>query len=642
MKDAELAARIGELVGGPDNTTQVTHCATRLRFVIKDKNKVERDQLGTTKGVIQVVDSGGQIQVVIGPGVGDVYQALLKTTGWAAKATGGKDETLQKQGFIDWLFGLLAGTFQPLFLPLMGSSMLLMVYGLGLTFSWFDPSAPGVFWSVLYAACNAFFYFLPIFIAATASQRLGGTPFLAAAIAGALLHPSFTGLGEVGDVVNFLGAPLYVYSYTSSVFPAILIAIALSYLEPFLRRILPKNLHLVLVPTLCLAVLVPMAVLVIGPIGTLMGNGLTGLLNVVNDFSPILMGAVFAGVYILMVMFGLHWALVPIQLATLATGSGNPLAAMGGAYNFAVWGLAVAVFLRAPKGSDTKELAGAGALSGLIAGISEPMLYGVILRYKRVFPMIIGAAAIGGAIIGGFQVRAQVWALNSLLTIPVMVPTIGYLLGIGVSFGLMFAGIMIFGYESNKVAEVAAASGALTAAGSDSTGVVAAAPSSSAALSAPLSLTSPLAGKVIPLSEVPDPVFAGGAVGAGVGILPSDGRVVAPCDGTVIVAPASGHAVGLRTTDGVELLIHVGIDTVNLAGRGFTTHVEVKQEVKAGDALIDVDLKTIEEAGYSLATPVLITNARKIGEVSAATDGSVAVGDPLLVIAPARQDTSAS
>lgn len=638
MSDQEIALRVGELVGGVRNVSAVTHCATRLRFVLKDSSKVRKDELSSTKGVMQVVESGGQTQVVIGPGVGDVYRELLKTPGWGSLSGTEGGAAQQKQGFVDWLFGLLSGTFQPLFLPLMGSSMLLMVYGLGLTFTWFDSASPGVFWSVVWASCNAFFYFLPIFIAATASQRLGGTPFLAAAIAGALLHPSFTGLGEVGEAVDFLGLPLYVYSYTSSVFPAILIAIALSYLEPFLRRILPKNLHLVLVPTLCLAILVPLSVLVIGPLGTLMGNGLTSLLTFVNNASPILMGAVFAGIYVFMVMFGLHWALVPIQLATLATGDGDPLAAMGGAYNFAVWGLAVAVLLRAPKGSDVKGIAGAGALSGLIAGISEPMLYGVILRYKRVFPMVIGAAAIGGGIIGAFQVKAQVWALNSLLTIPVMVPTIGYLLGIAVSFGLMFAGIMIFGYESKNTAATTSGISTDTVTDATQTGMA----SRALAPVGELTVGSPLAGQVIPLDQVPDPVFAGGKVGAGVGIIPSDGRVVAPCDATVIVAPASGHAIGLRTTDGVELLIHVGIDTVNLGGRGFNTHVEVKQAVKAGDPLVDVDLAIIEEAGYALATPVLVTNARKLGEVSAASTGNVSIGDPLLLIAPAREGVPAS
>ncbi|MDF1489678.1 glucose PTS transporter subunit IIA [Tessaracoccus caeni] len=635
MKTTDLAVTIGTLVGGPDNVNTVTHCATRLRFVVKDKDKVRRDDLSATKGVIQVVESGGQIQVVIGPDVADVYRELIKAPGWARLSGEGDSGAKEKQGFVDWLFALLAGTFQPLLMPLVGASMLKMFLNVGSQLEWYDPAAPSAAISVMTAASNAFFYFLPILIAATASRRLGATPYLGAAAAAALLEPSFTGLGQAGDVLSFLGAPMYMFNYTSSIFPAIFIAIALSYLEPLLRRIIPKNLQLLVVPTVSLAVLVPLAALVFGPFGVIVGQALTDGIWAANSFSPALMGALLSGTFIFFVMFGLHWALVPVILSNIEAFGGDPIIAVTGGYNFAVWGLALAVFLRAPRGSELRELAGAGALSGLLAGVSEPMLYGVILRYKRVLPLLIVAATVSGAIIGAFGAKAGGFALSSVFTIPLMTPTLGYVIGIGVAFAMMFVGILLFGYEKKAQVTVGADTPPVAVAA-----VVPVTPA--APITGTLTVGSPISGKVIPLSEVPDPVFAGGAVGAGVGILPTSGQVVAPCDGIVIVAPASGHAVGLRTTDGVELLIHVGIDTVNLAGRGFTTHVEVKQEVKAGDALIDVDLKTIEEAGYSLATPVLITNARKIGEVSAATDGSVAVGDPLLVIAPARQDTAAS
>lgn len=638
MKDAELAERIGVLIGGPKNVSQATHCATRLRFVVNDDKMVATEDLQKLKGVVQVVKSGGQTQVVIGPGVGEVYQALLKRPGWG-KVAGTEGGEQKKQNFVDWLFGLLSGTFQPLLMPLLGSSMLLMVFGLGVQFKWFDSANPGVFWSVWLAAANAFFNFMPILIAATATRRLGGTPYLGATIAAALLHPAFVGLGETGDVVSFLGLPLYIYSYTSSVFPAILIAISLSYLEPLLRRLLPKNLHLVLVPTICLILLVPLAFLVIGPIGVMLGNGLVSVIQAANTFSPILMGVVFGATFIFFVMFGLHWALVPIQLLNIAAG-GDPLIPMAAAYNFGVWGLAVAVFLRAPKGSEIREMAGAGAISGLIAGISEPMLYGVILRYKRVFPMLIAASAVGGGLIGLFQVKANAFAFASLLTIPLMTPMIGYMIAMAVSFAMMLAGVLIFGYEAKGAAAVSSAEHALGSADAaepvDDKGTVA------MSSGAQLTLTSPLSGTVIPLSDVPDPVFAGGHVGAGVGIVPSDGRVVAPFDGVVIVAPASGHAVGLRSTDGIELLIHVGIDTVNLGGRGFSMHVEVEQTVRAGDPLLDVDLKVIEDAGYALATPVLVTNARTLGEVSAASGDTVAAGDPLIRITPTHEDAPAS
>ncbi|MFJ4268627.1 glucose PTS transporter subunit IIA [Paenarthrobacter nicotinovorans] len=629
MKESQLAEQIGELIGGPGNVSLVTHCATRLRFVVNDKTKVQKESLANTKGVVQVLESGGQTQVVIGPGVGDVYQALIKNPGWGAAAGAEKTADTKKQSFFDWLFSLLSGTFQPLLTPLLGSSMLLMVYGLGVQFQWFDSSKPGVFWSVFFAACNAFFNFLPIFIAATASRKLGATPYLGATIAAALLHPSFAGLGQTGDVVQFAGVPLYLYSYTSSVFPAIFIAIALSYLEPSLRRILPKNLHLVLVPTLCIAILVPLTVLVIGPLGVLMGNGLVSAITAVQQFSPLLMGVIFGATFIFFVIFGLHWALVPIQILNIAAG-GDPLIPIASAYNFAVWGLALAVFFRAPKRSELREMAGAGAISGLIAGISEPMLYGVILRYKRIVPMIIVSGAVGGGIIGAFQVKATAFAFSSLLTIPLMTPMVGYIIGIAVSFAMMFAGIILFGYEAKPAT-------------SDRTDAAAKEPvpptraDRKVNLTGSLDLLSPLSGQVVPLSEVPDPVFSSGGVGSGAAIVPTSGRIVAPCDGTVIVLPASGHAVGLRTDDGVELLIHVGIDTVNLGGRGFTPLVALKQKVTAGEPLLDADLGIIADSGYSLVTPVLVTNARRVGEVTTSAGTAVVAGEPLLTVTPALQ-----
>ncbi|MFT0848486.1 glucose PTS transporter subunit IIA [Actinomycetaceae bacterium L2_0104] len=627
MREKELAVKISELVGGPGNVNQVTHCATRLRFVVKDNSKVQKDQLSATKGVVQVVESGGQTQIVIGPGVGDVYLALIKEPGWET-ATGSSSAVKEKQGFVDWLFGLLSGTFQPLLMPLIGSSMLLMIYGLGNQFTWFDPDDPGVFWSVLHAACNAFFYFMPILIAATATRRLGGTPYLGATIAAALLHPSFMGLGGPGDVVNFLGAPLYLFGYANSVFPAILIAIALSYLEPLLRKALPKNLHLVLIPTISIALLVPAAILVIGPIGVMLGNGLVWVIATVNDFSSLLLGIVFGATFIFFVIFGLHWALVPIQLLNIAAG-GDPLMPISSAYNFAVWGLALAVFLKAKKGSDVKELAGAGAVSGLIAGISEPMLYGVILRFKRIIPMIIASAAVGGGIIGAFGVKADAFAFASLLTIPLMQPMVGYIVGIAVSFVMMFTMVMVFGYESKNEAA------AVTSVEED---MAAPAPAASAESTGPIMLRSPMTGKVIPLAEVPDPVFSSGRLGRGIAILPESGHVVAPCDATVLLAPASGHAIGLRCVGGVDILIHIGIDTVNLGGKGFTTHVQAKQEVGAGDPLVDVDLEIIAQAGYSAATPIVATS--KVAAIEELASGAIGAGDELVRVVPSAEVSS--
>ena len=637
MKDQELALRIGELVGGPGNVSQVTHCATRLRFALKDNSKVQKDALSTTKGVVQVVESGGQTQIVIGPGVGDVYRELVNAKGWTQLGGDSNASSGERQSFIDWLFALLAGTFQPLLMPLVGASMIKMFLNIGSQFNWYDPDAPGAAISVMMAAGNAFFYFLPILIAATASRRLGATPYLGATAAAALLEPSFTALGQAGDVLSFLGAPLYMFNYSSSIFPAIFIAIALSYLEPLLRKITPKDLQLLIVPTVSLAVMVPLAALVFGPFGVLVGQALTDGIMAANNFSPMLMGALLGGAFIFFVMFGLHWALVPVILSNIDAFGGDPIIPITGGYNFAVWGLALAVFLRAPKGSELRELCSAGALSGLLAGVSEPMLYGVILRYKRVLPPLILSAMLSGAIIGAFNVKSGGFALSSIFTIPLMTPTVGYLIGIAVAFFLMFALVMLFGYESKT--DVAKAKESTNLPDAEAVVVESTSPATLES-TGPVTLLSPMTGQVILLSDVPDPVFASGKLGSGIAIIPEDGKVVAPCDATVLLAPSSGHAIGLRCENGIDILIHIGIDTVNLGGKGFTTHVQAKQKVHAGDPLVDVDLEVIANAGYSAATPIVVTS--KISAIEEQTSGdTVNIGDPLLRLIPVKRDAAA-
>ena len=637
MKDQELALRIGKLVGGPGNVSQVTHCATRLRFALKDNSKVQKDALSTTKGVVQVVESGGQTQIVIGPGVGDVYRELVNAKGWTQLGGDSNASSGERQSFIDWLFALLAGTFQPLLMPLVGASMIKMFLNIGSQFNWYDPDAPGAAISVMMAAGNAFFYFLPILIAATASRRLGATPYLGATAAAALLEPSFTALGQAGDVLSFLGAPLYMFNYSSSIFPAIFIAIALSYLEPLLRKITPKDLQLLIVPTVSLAVMVPLAALVFGPFGVLVGQALTDGIMAANNFSPMLMGALLGGAFIFFVMFGLHWALVPVILSNIDAFGGDPIIPITGGYNFAVWGLALAVFLRAPKGSELRELCSAGALSGLLAGVSEPMLYGVILRYKRVLPPLILSAMLSGAIIGAFNVKSGGFALSSIFTIPLMTPTVGYLIGIAVAFFLMFALVMLFGYESKT--DVAKAKESTNLPDAEAVVVESTSPATLES-TGPVTLLSPMTGQVILLSDVPDPVFASGKLGSGIAIIPEDGKVVAPCDATVLLAPSSGHAIGLRCENGIDILIHIGIDTVNLGGKGFTTHVQAKQKVHAGDPLVDVDLEVIANAGYSAATPIVVTS--KISAIEEQTSGgTVNIGDPLLRLIPVKRDAAA-
>jgi PTS system beta-glucosides-specific IIC component len=644
MSSSTLAAQIGELVGGPENVSQVQTCATRLRFRLKDPAKARKSDLNNVKGVLQVVEQGGQTQVVIGPQVGDVYQALSQLPGWAAAVSGGGDAEQgggQRGSVLNRIFDFLAGTFQPLLWPLIGASMVKMLLGVAAQFGWYDPSAPSAAISVLAAAGNSVFYFLPVFVAITSARKLGANPFLAGAIVAALLEPSFLKIGQIGDIASFFGLPLYVFSYSSAVFPPILASIALAYLERGLKRIVPKNFQLILIPTVALAVLVPVTALVFGPIGVVFGNAVASFITWVSGISPVLLTATFAAGYMFLVMFGLQWALLPVVLANLSSLGGDPLLAVGGVYNFAVFGLAVGVFLRAKRDVELRELAGAGAAAGLLAGISEPILYGIILRFKRVIPIVVVGSVAGGVIAGLFDVRASAIAFGSLFTIPIFLPTLGYVFAIAVSFAVGLGGVLIFGYKGSGVSsEALPADSELSQAGAAPRGHAGSTLSATGLKLAtkPFTVSSPVTGSLIPLEQVPDPVFAGGLVGPGVAVVPTTGTVVAPADGTIIVAPPTGHAVGMRTVDGAEILVHVGIDTVQLGGVGFTALVHNGQQVSAGQKLIEFDLDAISRAGLSPVTPVLVTNAAAFDSVVPVTTEQVGRGAPLLTITPMDQE----
>ena len=647
MSNSTMAAEIADLVGGPGNVREVHHCATRLRFVLKDTAKARKADLNKVKGVLQVVEQGGQTQVVIGPQVSSVYEALGKLPGWAAAVGGdGNTDAGGDQGVsvLNRVFGLLAGTFQPLLWPLVGASMVKMLLQLAVQFGWYDAAAPPAAFATLAAAGNSIFYFLPIMVGITSARKLGANPFLAGAIAAAMLEPNFVAIGHTGDVASFFGLPLYVFSYPSSVFPAILASLALSYLERGLKRIVPKNFQLILIPTIALAVLVPLTALVFGPFGVVVGNALADFFTWVSGISPVLLTATFAAVYMFMVMLGLHWALLPIVLVNLSSFGGDWIMSTAGVYGFAVIGLAVGVFLRAKRDVELRELAGAGALAGFLAGITEPMLYGVILRFKRVIPIVVVASVAGAVVVGLFNVRATAIAFGSVFTIPLMQPTIPYLIAIAVSFSVGLAGVLTFGYSSKNDATAAAAATADSeriksepAAHQTNGGTTLTATRVTVATK-PFTINSPVDGTVIPLDQVPDPVFAGGLVGPGVGVIPETGTVVAPADGTIIVAPPTGHAVGMRTVDGAEILVHVGIDTVRLGGAGFTALVHNGQQVSAGQTLIEFDLEAIHRAGLSPITPVLVTNAAAFGSVTTAEHDRVSRGSTLLTITPRDQD----
>ena len=672
MKNHELGEKILQGLGGPENIAHFTHCATRLRVTPSSNEKVDRTKIENLPGVLSIIEQSGQTQVVLGDRVEAVYNEMLTLPGMKnlgedddskAKSSGGK-----KAGWLTNIFDVLSDSFRPLLWALLGTSMILTLIvflqqfgffgqytdltgqsvnidivngprlsdetaGKALEAEWMKQFA---FWYILKAAALSVLNFMPIMLGATAAKRLGANMWVGAAIPAALMTSTFQSLTKLADPatkmldVSIMGLhlPLYAYDYTGQVFPPLLAVALLAPLERLLKKIIPNMLQMVFVPMLSVIILVPVTAFVVGPIGIGVAMGISDFLKNVNDVAPGAVGALIAGLYLFMVPLGLHWPLNAVMINNLQTLGTDFIQSPMGAYNFAVFGAVTGVAIRASRNKELRQTAVGASMSGLLGGISEPSLYGVVLRYKRVIPLILVPAVAGGATISLLGVKSHAFAFTSLLSIPAMQPSALYALGLAIAFGGAMTGVLLFGYESRNAAKTAdtpadsARDAAASAsakkdsadqAGSASAAATAAAPALEAGTV--LEVASPLEGKAVALSEVPDPIFAAGKLGEGVAVEPTGTTVVAPAAGKVAATYPSGHAVGLKLDNGVELLVHVGLDTVNLDGEGFTVKVKKGDQVAAGDTLIEFDPAVIKKAGYPLITPVIVTNTRKFASV---------------------------
>ena len=672
MKNHELGEKILQGLGGPENIAHFTHCATRLRVTPSSNEKVDRTKIENLPGVLSIIEQSGQTQVVLGDRVEAVYNEMLTLPGMKnlgedddskAKSSGGK-----KAGWLTNVFDVLSDSFRPLLWALLGTSMILTLIVFLQQFGFFgqytDLTGQSVnidivngprlsdkdaikaleaewmkqfaFWYIIKAAALSVLNFMPIMLGATAAKRLGANMWVGAAIPAALMTGTFQNLTKLADEhtkmldVSIMGLhlPLYAYDYTGQVFPPLLAVALLAPLERLLKKIIPNMLQMVFVPMLSVIILVPVTAFVVGPIGIGVAMGISDFLKNVNDVAPGAVGALIAGLYLFMVPLGLHWPLNAVMINNLQTLGTDFIQSPMGAYNFAVFGAVTGVAIRASRNKELRQTAVGASMSGLLGGISEPSLYGVVLRYKRVIPLILVPAVAGGATISLLGVKSHAFAFTSLLSIPAMQPSALYALGLSIAFGGAMTGVLLFGYESRNAAKTAdtpadsARDAAASAsakkdsadqAGSASAAATAAAPALEAGTV--LEVASPLEGKAVALSEVPDPIFAAGKLGEGVAVEPTGTTVVAPAAGKVAATYPSGHAVGLKLDNGVELLVHVGLDTVNLDGEGFTVKVKKGDQVAAGDTLIEFDPAVIKKAGYPLITPVIVTNTRKFASV---------------------------
>lgn len=620
-----LAQDILEGVGGEGNIISATHCATRLRLTLHDDSKASMAAVEMLPGVITVMKAGGQFQVVVGNDVPVVFAELGKISRF------GKDEgedandgaDASKGNIFNRFIQMVSALFQPILWPLAAAGLFKAFLTLASTFGWL--SAESSTYVVLNAASDALFYFLPLFLAVTAAKRFKANQFTAMAIAGALVYPSIVALN--GTQADFAGIPFSVMNYTSSVIPIIVAVWILGYLQRFLLKILPSVIRNFMTPLLSLVIMVPLTLLTVGPATIFLANALSDGITAMFTFAPWLAGALLGGFWQVFVVFGLHWGLVPVMINDIGTLGFSVMMAplLPAVLSQSAAMLAVALRSHSAK---RREVAAPAAFSGFLAGVTEPGIYGVNLPLKKPFYFGIVGGAIGGAIVAIGGSAASAFVFPSVVGLPAFT-TFGsfatLLLGTGVAIAIAF--LLTFFFGPREQADDANTTGQAPAAGTDAT-------ASAAASSTPGSVTvlAPVTGTAVALSDVPDKVFASGAMGSGIAINPVQNTVHSPVSGTVQVAMKTGHAYGLKTDSGVEVLVHIGIDTVQMKGEGFTPAVVRGQRVEAGELLATIDRDKIRAAGFSDMTIMVVTNTKALTAVVPVGEGHLGQGVPVLDI----------
>ena len=585
-------------LGGNDNITNVTHCATRLRFILKDESIVNKDKVAKIPGVITTVQAGGQFQVVIGNHVKDAYEHMIKMVTIdeeAAKGTGNK-----KVGIVSRIIDVISAIFAPFLYTLAACGILQGILGVLVALNAID-TAGGTYQILNFISWTAF-TFLPVLIAVTASKKFGVNTFIALVIACALVCPDYIAMVNAAKPVYFLGMKVQLLSYTSSVIPIILSIWIASYVQKFFDKYLPIVIRNLFTPMFTIAIMVPLTLLAFGPIGNTIGGAIGGIYNTLYNLSPIVAGLVVGGLWEVLVIFGVHWGITPVTVGNYANLGYDTFTGLQASAVFSQAGATFGVFLKT-KNKDMKGVSASAAITGLF-GITEPAIYGVNLRLKK--PMICGciAGAVGGAIGGAFHAVSWSYNMPGIATLPAyfkaghLTPFIGLVISIVVAFVLGAVLTYIVGFEDeveDETKEIETSNETTTEANGEATS----------------EFVAPVTGNVIPVNQVKDEAFASEAMGKGVGIEPENGKVYAPFDGNVDAVFPTGHLVGLSNGNGAEVLIHIGVDTVKLEGKGFTTYVSQGDKVKKGDLLVEFDVELLKKEGYDITVMFITTDTSK-------------------------------
>lgn len=619
MDYSVTAKELIKKLGGEKNVDSLTHCMTRLRFVLKDESGIDDKAVENIPGVMGIMKKGGQYQVIIGNNVAKCYAEINKLYGFSdtASSNGKKVKRNPVTVALDFISGcmtpmipaIIAGGLIKVLLVVLGPSLLNVI------------SATGDTYIIMNAIGDAAFYFLPVFIAVTASKKLGCNTYLAIMVAAMLLYPDLiTLLGGEAPTKLFGFIPVIHGSYSSSVIPAMLATILLKYVEKLVDKITPEWSKNFLKPLLIVLITAPITLCLLAPLGLVIGNGLQFVLNYIYNFAPWLAMALFAAFMPFIVMTGMHWAFVPAALLAIS----NPgyelmlLPAML-ASNIAQAGATFAVAVKT-KDSKMRQIAIPAGISALLAGVTEPAMYGVTLKLKKPMYAACIAGGVGGVIMGIVKLKAYAFATPCLTAIVQFISPDGgknmlfACIIAALSFVLSFVLALIMTKNKAETTEETS--------------------SPKAEGSADLTIANPVSGEVIALSEVNDATFSSGVLGEGYAVIPTEGKVTAPFDGKVETLMDTHHALGLVSNSGIEMLIHVGLETVTLNGKYFTPKVAEGDSFKKGDVLLTFDLEAIKKEGYDTTTPVVISNADDYAAFAPAL-GNASAGVKMLELAKA-------
>ncbi|KKK09272.1 beta-glucoside-specific PTS transporter subunit IIABC [Bacillus sp. L_1B0_12] len=627
MENKELAGKIVKLIGGTENISQSWHCITRLRFNLNDENQVKVDELKTLDGVLGAQFQSGQFQVIIGAKVAEVYEEIDHLAGHSSNDSAPVKNT-SKMNPIEVVFDVISGIFTPILPAIVGSGLIKGIMALFVSLGWLTETSST--YQVLQIFSNAVFYFLPFLIAYSAAKKFKTRESLALALAGILLYPTMIeGAAKGAAPLSFLGLSIPLNNYTSSVLPIILGVLLLSFVDKWITKAIPKSLSIVFTPVLSLMITAPLTLAFIAPIGNVSGQYLEIFFTSLFNFAGPIAGLLMGGLMPLIVLTGMHYAFFPSTLASFEkVGYDIMLLPMNFIANMAQAGAVLGVIIRT-KRVETRSLALSTLLPSFF-GITEPAIYGVTLRLKKPFYASLIGGAVGGCFYGLFSVKTTAFSIPGITSLPtyIMKGTNNFqlaLIGIALSFIVSLLITILLGFQESVTAanEQAAEKRNHTESTENQ---------QMSKQTNPYEVQAPMSGKVIPLSEVNDSVFSSEMMGKGVAILPDKGVVQAPFSGKVVTVTPTKHAIGLVSDDGIELLIHVGIDTVSLNGQFFDVLVKEGDEMKTGDHLLSFDIEGIQSNHLDVVTPIIVTNSTQYLDVIHTGDAHVTAGQNKLLM----------